>query len=110
MPLSVLTLAKRTSAAPWSKRPSRTARRHAPIRLLNASRGKAQRAEPVAALYEQGKVHHVGHFPELERQSCLFSKAGYMGPRSPDHADAGIWRLTDLMLDPTPNPNVHFFN
>jgi phage terminase large subunit-like protein len=87
----------------------RTARRHAPIRLLNASRGKVQRAEPVAALYAQGKVRHVGHFPQLERQYCLFSSAGYMGARSPDHADAGIWGLTDLMLDPTPVPNIHTF-
>jgi len=55
----------------------RTARRHAPIRLLNASRGKVQRAEPVAALYAQGKVRHVGHFLQLERQYCLFSTAGW---------------------------------
>jgi hypothetical protein len=88
----------------------RTARRHAPIRLLSASRGKVQRAEPVAALSAQGKVRHVGHFPQLERQYCMFSTAGYMGPRSPDHADAGIWGLTDLMLDSEPVPNVRFFN
>jgi hypothetical protein len=85
----------------------RTARRHAPIRMLNASRGKVQRAEPVAALYAQGKVRHVGHFTQLERQYCLFSTGGYMGPRSPDHADAGIWGLTDLMLDPKPVPMIH---
>jgi Phage terminase large subunit/Terminase RNaseH-like domain len=78
----------------------RTARRTAPVKLLNASRGKVQRAEPVAALYAQGKVRHVGHFPELERQQCLFSTAGYVGPRSPDHADAAIWGLTELMLEP----------
>jgi hypothetical protein len=86
----------------------RTARRLAPIRLINASRGKAQRAEPVAALYTQGKVRHVGFFPELERQCCLFSTAGYMGPRSPDHADAAIWALSELMLDPEPQPNIRF--
>jgi phage terminase large subunit-like protein len=88
----------------------RTARRHAPVRLLHASRGKVQRAEPVAALYAQGKVRHVGHFPQLERQYCLFSTAGYMGPHSPDHADAGIWGLTELMLDPEPVPNIRFFD
>jgi phage terminase large subunit-like protein len=65
--------------------------RTAPVKLLNASRGKVQRAEPVAALYAQGKVRHVGHFPELERQQCLFSTGGYMGPRSPDHADGASW-------------------
>ena len=64
----------------------RTARRTAPIKMLNTSRGKVQRAEPVAALYEQGKVRHVGQFPELERQYCLFSTGGYVGARSPDAA------------------------
>jgi phage terminase large subunit-like protein len=54
----------------------RTARRTAPVKLVNASRGKVQRAEPVAALYAQGKVRHVGHFAELERQYCLFSTGG----------------------------------
>ena len=63
----------------------RTARRTAPVKLVNASRGKVQRAEPVAALYAQGKVRHVGQFAELERQYGLFSTAGYMGARSPDH-------------------------
>jgi phage terminase large subunit-like protein len=77
--------------------------------VLTASRGKVQRAEPVSALYDQGKVRHVGHYPELERQYCLFSKAGYMGQRSPDHADAAIWGLTELMLDPEPVPGVRFF-
>ena len=86
----------------------RTARRTAPVRLLNASRGKVQRAEPVAALYSQGKVRHVGYFLQLERQYCLFSTAGYVGARSPDHADAAIWGLTELMLDPEPVPNVRF--
>jgi len=52
----------------------------------------------------------VGHFPHLERQYCLFSTAGYMGPRSPDHADAGIWGLTELMLDPEPIPGIRFPN
>ena len=80
------------------------------MKLVNASRGKVQRAEPVSALYDQGKVRHVGQFPELERQFCYFSTAGYMGPRSPDHADAAIWALTELMLDPEPHPNVRFFD
>jgi phage terminase large subunit-like protein len=88
----------------------RTARKHAPIKLLNASRGKVQRAEPVAALYAQGKVRHVGQYPQLERQYCLFSTAGYMGAKSPDHADAAIWGLSELMLDQEAQPNVRFFN
>jgi hypothetical protein len=88
----------------------RTARRTVPVKLLNASRGKVQRAEPVAALYAQGKVRHVGHFAELERQYCLFSTAGYMGARSPDRADAAIWGLSELMLDSEPQPNIRFPN
>ena len=88
----------------------RTVRRHAPIKMVNASRGKVQRAEPVAAIYAQGKVRHVGHFAELERQYCQFSTSGYQGAKSPDHADAAIWALTELMIDPEPRPNVHFFD
>jgi phage terminase large subunit-like protein len=80
----------------------RTARKLAPVKLVSASRGKVQRAEPVAALYAQGKVRHVGHFAELERQQCLFSTGGYRGPRSPDRADAAIWGLTELMLGEVP--------
>ncbi|CAH2606155.1 PBSX family phage terminase large subunit (plasmid) [Rhodovastum atsumiense] len=75
-----------------------TARRNAPVKLVTASHGKLQRAEPIAALYEQKKVHHAGAFPDLEQQLCHFSTAGYQGKRSPDHADACIWGLTELML------------
>jgi hypothetical protein len=88
----------------------RTARKHASIKLVNASRGKVQRAEPVAALYMQGKVLHVGQFPELERQCCRFSSGGYVGAGSPDRADAAIWAITELMLDPEPQPNIRFFD
>jgi PBSX family phage terminase large subunit len=88
----------------------RTARKTAPVKMVAASRGKVQRAEPVAALYAQGKVRHVGQFPELERQYCHFSTSGYVGPRSPDHADASIWGITELMLDHEPQPDIRFFN
>jgi phage terminase large subunit-like protein len=77
----------------------RAVRKNAPIKLVNASRGKAVRAEPVAALYEQNKVVHVGAFPDLEEQMCNFSSAGYQGSRSPDRADALVWAMTELMLD-----------
>lgn len=66
---------------------------------VTASRGKATRAEPIAALYEQGRVHHVGLFPELENQLCMFTRNGYMGEDSPDRADALVWALTELMLE-----------
>ena len=71
-----------------------------PIRLVHASAGKSARAEPVAALYEAGRVRHVGPLPALEDQLCgLMAGGGYEGPgRSPDRADAAVWALTELML------------
>lgn len=69
-----------------------------PIEEVTATRGKALRAEPVAALYEQGKVHHVGHFLELEDQMRTWSPLE-AGP-SPDRLDALVWAITDLALDP----------
>lgn len=71
-----------------------------PVRLVHASRGKAARAEPVAALYEAGRVKHAGRFPALEDELCgLSAGGGYEGPgRSPDRADALVWALTELML------------
>jgi phage terminase large subunit-like protein len=71
--------------------------------------GKVPRAEPVAALYAQGKVRHVGHFTELESQYCRFSTGGYVGARSPDHADAGIWAITELMLNAPVGENLFEF-
>ncbi|MCE2574375.1 phage terminase large subunit [Komagataeibacter sp. FNDCR2] len=77
----------------------------APLRMVTASRGKAARAEPVAALYEQGRVTHHGTFATMEEQLCQFSAAGYHGPHSPDRADALVWALSDLMLAaPLPAP------
>jgi phage terminase large subunit-like protein len=71
-----------------------------PLRLVHASRGKIARAEPVAALYEAGRVSHVGAFPDLEDELCGMVVGGvYHGPRrSPDRADALVWGLTELML------------
>jgi phage terminase large subunit-like protein len=71
-------------------------------RSVTASRGKVARAEPVAALYEQGRVHHLGSFPELEDEMASFtsnfdrSRAGF----SPGRVDALVWALTDLMALP----------
>ncbi len=72
-----------------------------PVRLVHASRGKAARAEPVAALYEADKVHHAGYFAKLEDQLCgLLAGGGYEGPgRSPDRADALVWAITALLLN-----------
>ena len=66
-----------------------------PVKLVHASRGKQTRAEPVAALYEQGKVHHVGFMSDLEDQLC--SWVPHEGP-SPDRLDAVVWALTELMV------------
>lgn len=65
-----------------------------------ASRGKLVRAEPVAALYEQERVSHIGSLPELEDQLCQFQGDGYLGEGSPDRADALVWAITELMLEP----------
>ena len=82
-----------------------------PLRLVHASRGKVARAEPVAALYEAGRVHHVGSFPRLEDQLCgLLAGGSYEGPgRSPDRADAMVWALTELMLSARGSPRVMRF-
>lgn len=63
---------------------------------VSASRGKVQRAEPFSALYEQGKVRHVGYFVELEDELAGFSTYGYTGGKSPNRADAHIWALAAL--------------
>lgn len=79
-----------------------------PVRLVHASRGKAARAEPVAALYEAGRVRHAGTFPALEDELCgLIAGGRYEGPgRSPDRADALVWAMTELMLGQPRMPRV----
>ncbi|MFZ3311504.1 MAG: phage terminase large subunit [Xanthobacteraceae bacterium] len=69
------------------------------VQMVSASRGKVLRAEPVSALYEQGLVHHVGRFAMLEDQLCAFTTSGYRGADSPDHADALVFAISELMLD-----------
>jgi hypothetical protein len=76
----------------------RTERKNAPVRVVTASRGKVQRAEPVSAIYEKGNVRHVGYFNEMEDQMISFTTHGYEGTGSPDRADAAVWALTDLMV------------
>lgn len=66
---------------------------------VRATRGKHVRAEPIAALYAQGRIRHVGHFPELENQMTQFTNEGYQGDASPDRADALVWALSDLFPD-----------
>ena len=68
-----------------------------PVRLVHASRGKQTRAQPVAVIYEQGRGHHVGSFPALEDEMCLWVP----GDPSPNRLDALVWAGTYLMLDNT---------
>ncbi|MGQ0671679.1 MAG: DNA-packaging protein [Hyphomicrobium sp.] len=70
-----------------------------PVRQVKATRGKWLRAEPVAALYAEGRVSHVGGFDALEDQMCAFGADGLSKSRSPDRLDALVWALTDLMID-----------
>lgn len=66
-----------------------------PIHPVHASRGKATRAEPISALYEQGRMHHIGTFTALEDQMTTWVP----GMKSPDRMDALVWAATDVMLD-----------
>jgi len=79
----------------------RTVDRNAPIKLVRASRGKRTRAEPIAALYEQGRIHHVGFLTQLEDQMC-----GWVPDitASPDRVDALVWALTELMIEGAKQP------
>lgn len=71
-----------------------------PFRAVRASRGKAARAEPVAALYEQGRVKHLRGLGELEDQMCQMTVRGFEGQGSPDRVDALVWALQELVIDP----------
>jgi predicted phage terminase large subunit-like protein len=82
-----------------------------PYETVHASEGKKTRAEPVAALYEQGHVHHLGGFAELEDQMCNFT--GGAGEKSPDRLDALVWamsKFTGMTFGPAPEPKVHEFS
>ena len=74
----------------------RSVRDAAPVKMVRASRGKHVRAEPIAALYEQGKVSHVGGFPALEDQMVMMTNNGFDGAGSPDRVDALVWGFTEL--------------
>jgi predicted phage terminase large subunit-like protein len=69
--------------------------RNISYRGVRAVKGKRARAEPVAALYERGEVSHIGMFPELEEQMCMYTPDGYDG--SPDRVDALVWGLTEMI-------------
>ena len=71
-----------------------------PFRALRAGRGKGLRAEPVAALYEQGRIRHLRGLGALEDQMCRMTLQGYDGKGSPDRLDALVWAVHELMIEP----------
>lgn len=71
-----------------------------PFKAVRASKGKVARAEPVAALYEQGRVAHLRNLGPLEDQMCRITTQGYEGKGSPDRVDALVWALHELMIEP----------
>lgn len=73
-----------------------TQRPRTPFKQVTATRGKAVRAEPFSALYESGKVRHVGNFDDMEEEITHFSTSGYVGTGSPNRADALFWALAEL--------------
>lgn len=80
-----------------------------PYRSVHASKGKIARAEPVSALYEQGRVFHCRDLGKLEDQMCQMTTGGFAGSGSPDRVDALVWALYDLMIEPAAkwgNPQI----
>lgn len=75
------------------------------VKSVYASRGKAARAEPVASLYAQGRVHHIGNFDALEDELCTLGLER-VSRKSPDRADALVWAVTDLLLTRRANPRI----
>jgi phage terminase large subunit-like protein len=80
-----------------------------PVKPVRARRGKWLRAEPVAALYQQGRVHHAGRFPELEDEMCDFGPDGLSNGHSPDRVDALVWAVSELMFAQAGEPRVRDF-
>ena len=77
-----------------------------PVTPVRATRGKYLRAEPVAVLYGQGRVRHVGAHPALEDEMCDFGPNGLSSGRSPDRLDALVWALAAVMLTREGKPRV----
>lgn len=73
-----------------------TARPNTPYLDVTASRGKVVRAEPISSLYSNGKVRHVGLFPDLEDELMGFTTTGFTGEKSPNRADALVWAISEL--------------
>ena len=104
-------------AARWSRPRCAMIDPNVPFRAVRAARGKTARAEPVAALYEQGRVRHVGAFPRLEDQMCAFVPGAGRSFRSgfdrsatggsPDRVDALVWAITELLVEPLAGEGIY---
>ncbi len=79
------------------------------FKAVHASRGKLTRAEPISALYEQGRVRHAGAFPIIETQMSEFTAGGLAGGGSPDRMDALVWALTELMIGADGTAIIEFY-
>ncbi len=77
-----------------------------PVTKVRANTGKSARAEPIAALYEQGRVHHTKRFAALEDQMCRMTVQGFQGQGSPDRVDALVWALQAAMIAPKSSPKL----
>jgi phage terminase large subunit-like protein len=77
----------------------RTVEQKVPVKLVQASRGKVARADPIVSLFEKEKAHMVGEFPALESELCRWHPTLFKGQPSPNRLDAMVWALSDLMLD-----------
>jgi predicted phage terminase large subunit-like protein len=97
-------VAERNQGGDMVRHTLQTEDENVPIKLVHASRGKMARAEPVSALYEQGKVKHVKGLNELEDQMVQWEPLGSIG--SPDRLDAMVWALTDLSLNGYAKPQL----
>ena len=82
----------------------RTVNPRIPVKEVTATKGKHVRAEPISALYAQGKVRHVGQFRELEEELCAFTTNGYSGAKSPNRADSLVWAIYGLFPHLTKKP------
>ncbi len=96
-------VAERNFGGEMVRKVIQTVRSNVPVTLVTASRGKSVRAEPVAALYEQGRVSHETPMPDLESEMTQMTTDGYVGQASPDRVDALVWALTELMLGGGPS-------
>ncbi|MGB9369363.1 MAG: ATP-binding protein, partial [Xanthobacteraceae bacterium] len=79
----------------------------AALKTVHATRGKWVRAEPIAAMYAQGRVKHAAPMPELEDQMCDFAQTGWSSGGSPDRVDALVWAVTEL-IRPRAEPRIRF--